>query len=354
MSSQSRGLSASYLFPLCESLAAGQVDVSALLRAAHIERERLTLPGAMLSLDELAAFLAAARARTGRSDLAFEVGRGIKLNSHDALGYAMLSCATPDQVLRIVSRHYHLMTTAFTLRYRRQGHLGEAVYTPATALSPDLLHFFLEVIAVAHQTQQALLLGERVSGCDIHLSMPAPAHHARYFQLAPARFHFNARAVPGVRVVMDAALLDAPLPMASSRVVQQIEQRLEAPQLQTPGSGQWAAFVTMLLRESRGAQITLEEIAQRLKVSPRTIERALGSEGLKFRALSQKVMVEQACELLRAPGATVSQVAAELGFLEASSFSRFFRREVGVSASEFMAGTEAVEDGALHARNRPA
>jgi len=76
--------------------------------------------------------------------------------------------------------------------------------------------------------------------------------------------------------------------MASARVVQHVEEQLEAQRMQTPPDGHWGEFVAMMLRKSRGSQLTLDDIAQRLQVSPRTVERALSSEALKFRDLSQR------------------------------------------------------------------
>ena len=187
-----------------------------------------------------------------------------------------------------------------------------------------MLRFYLEAIAVAHQNQVALTVGGRLTGYDIHVSMPVPPRHARYFGLSPARLHFDERAVPGVRVVMDSELLDAPLPMASARGWH-IEDRLDAQRARTPPpEGKGGEFVTMMLRETQGVQLTLEEIAQRLEVSSRTVARALQKEASEFRALSQRVMFEQACERMGAEGATESRVADELGFKDVSTFSRSF------------------------------
>jgi AraC-like DNA-binding protein len=308
---------------------------------ARIDADRLARPGATLSPLEMEAFVGAARRLTGRGDLAFDVGLGIKVNSHELLGYAMISCKNFDQVMRLVSRHYYLLTTMFTLRYRRQARIAEAIYTPTTPLPLEMLRFYLEVIAVTHQNQLKLMVGEKASGYDIHVSIPKPAHIARYNSLAPARFHFDEAAVPGVRAIMDSELVDAPMSMPSARVVQQIEERLDAQRVRLPANGQWAPFLTMMLRESRGQQLTLDEIAQRLQVSPRTIGRALSREEVDFRELSQRVMFEHACELLDIGGATVSQVAGELGFHDSSSFSRSFRRVAGISPSEFVAAPEA-------------
>src|SRR5262252_681589 len=111
-------------------MTAHRIDVDRLLQAAGLARARLEQADGTLSQDEVMAFVGAARQVTGRGDLAFELGRLIKLNSHDVLGYGMLSCSSIDELLRLVARYYALITETFTLRYVRQPGYGEAIYTP--------------------------------------------------------------------------------------------------------------------------------------------------------------------------------------------------------------------------------
>lgn len=233
-------------------LAARQFDVDRLMQMSGLTRERFEEADGTLSPDEVNAFVAASRQLSGRKDLGFELGRLIKLNSHDLLGYGMLSCASVDEMLRLVSRYYSLMTETFTLRYQRQPTHGESVYSPLMAMPLEMLHFYLEVLAVTHQNQVAMLLGGNDMAYDIHISMPAPPHLARYEALAPVRFHFDERALPGIVVRMGADMLDLPLAMADARVVQQVTSRCEALQRRPMPAGGWADYVGMLLREAEG------------------------------------------------------------------------------------------------------
>jgi AraC-like DNA-binding protein len=325
-----------YFALLRDALQAQGVDCARLLQMAHIEPERFEQHDATLLPREVEDFVAAARRLTGRTDLGFELGRLIKMTSHDLLGLGMLSCRNFDELLRLVSRHYHLMVETFTLSYRRTPAQGEAVYTPATAMPLEALRFYYEAIALSHQNQMALMLGPGLS-YDLHLAMPEPPHVERYRALAPVRFHFDERALPGVRAVMGAELLDRLLPLADARALQQIDERCRTLGQRPPPAdeGGWGDYVKMMLREARGEFITLDELAQRVNVSARTIDRHLKKENLQFRDLSQQVRFERACELLAAPGATVAQVALNLGFSDAANFSRAFRRVMGQSPSEF-------------------
>lgn len=325
---------ARYLSLLLGRLATQGVDTARLLDLAKVEAARFERSDGVLEPNEVEALVEWAYRLTGRTDLGFELGQAIKLNSHDLMGYAMLSCRDLDHFMQFTSRYYHFIITLFTMKYARRSGLGEVVFSPAAVMPLRTMHFAIEAIAVSLHTQVRLLFGSEIA-YDIHLGMPAPAHAMRYASLAPARFHFDEGALPGIRVVFDGELLNRPLPMPSPTVVQQIEQRLHVLQRRPVPGGEWGAYISMLLRETQGQQLTLEEIAQRMNVSDRTIDRNLKKEGLNFRDLSQRVRVERAQELLARPGATVQQVSLQLGFRDVANFARAFRRDAGVTPSEY-------------------
>jgi len=166
--------------------------------------------------------------------------------------------------------------------------------------------------------------------------MPAPAHHARYTRLLPVRFHFDEGALPGITIEMGSAVLDRPLPMALPRVVEQFEERMKTPRHHRPvPDAGWGEYVTMMLREAHGQQVTLEDLARRMNISARTIDRNLKKEHLQFRDLSQQVRFESARAMLARGDATVAQVALQLGFSDPANFGRAFRRQAGMTPGEF-------------------
>lgn len=333
--SSPRRVPSRYFQILRDALRQGGTDTVRLLNMAGIAEEPFNARDGTLSALEVDAFIAAACRLTGRHDLGFELGRRIKVNSHDLLGYGMLSCSNVDQFLGMASRHYHLMTETWSMSYRRWSSGGEAVYTPRVAMPPESVRFYLEVLAVTHQNQVQMIVGRDIPAYDIYLSMPPPEHVQRYFALVPARFHFHEGAMPGVRVVMPAQLLDISLALSDPDVVRQIEERCNAMGQKPPrGDVGWVDYVTMVLRESRGEQVTLDDLARRVNVSARTIDRHLKKEGLGFRELSDKVRFERACELLAKEAASITDVALQLGFSDTANFSRAFRRVIGVSPSE--------------------
>jgi AraC-like DNA-binding protein len=334
-----RRVPARYLVLLRDWLRKQDVDTVALLRMAGIDAAKFDRRDATLEPLEMEAFIASARRLTGRTDLGFELGRLIKMTSHDLLGYGMLSCRSFDEVMRLVARHYHLMTETFSLRYQRDpAGIGEAVYTPALAMPLEMLRFYLETLAVSHDNQLRLMLPSNIGGCgcDIYISMPPPSHLSHYLALAPTRFHFDENSLPGVRVVMGPALLDYPLPFANVHMVKEIDGRCSDLGHRPRSAGQdWVEYLRMMLRQVEGESPTLESIALSNRVSTRTIDRYLRRENVSFRELLHQVRFERACELLQSSPATIAQIAHRLGFSDAANFSRAFRRAIGTTPTAY-------------------
>jgi AraC-like DNA-binding protein len=326
-----------YYAVLGQLLHAQTPDYERLLANSNVDVQALEDPDGTLTIAELESLVDVASRITGRTDLGFEVGRRVRLNSHGPLGYALLSSRTIDQVLRLTMRYYHLIVPVFTLRYERSRNSGEVTFTPCAVMQQRTLQFFLEAIAVSFHVQAQMILGQDNEGYDIYLSMEPPPHVNRYLSSTPARFHFGERRVVGVTVNIASSLLDKPLPMADESVVRRIEAQCEALSAKPGQVKEWGEFVAMMLRESENLQLTLEDVARSLNVTARTINRYLSKEGLSFRDISQRVRFERACDLLKTGELNVSQIALSLGFNDVGNFSRAFRRYKGVSPTDYLA-----------------
>ena len=71
-------------------------------------------------------------------------------------------------------------------------------------------------------------------------------------------------------------------------------------------------------------------------MSPRTLRRKLTEAGTSYRALQDEVRQALAEELLSTGALTVSDVALRLGYAEAASFIRAFKRWTGRTPSAYL------------------
>ena len=75
----------------------------------------------------------------------------------------------------------------------------------------------------------------------------------------------------------------------------------------------------------------LENMADRLSVSPRTLKRHLQQAGLSYRQLQDEERYRQAKRLLAKPGNSISEAAYALGYNDVANFSKAFKRWSGLT-----------------------
>jgi AraC-like DNA-binding protein len=184
-----------------------------------------------------------------------------------------------------------------------------------------------------------MLLGGHMPAVSVRLSMPPPPHQGRYRELAPARFGFEPGAPSGVEITLDGALLSRPLPMAAPGIVDGVERHLSQLVPKAAAEVPWVQTIEQMLRAVDGVQLSVKDVAARLGVSARTVDRRLADEGRAFAELRDAVRLERARALLADPTLSVAQVAQRLGYRDAANFSRAFRRQTGMPPSAFRRGS---------------
>ncbi|HSW11450.1 MAG TPA: AraC family transcriptional regulator [Solimonas sp.] len=341
-------LPARYYARMGEILQRHGVDVAALLQAAGVRPQLFAEPGAMLRLDQVETLLAEAARLSGRSDLGFELGRSLRISTHSVVGYGILSSPTIDYAMRLTARFFRLLSPTFRMRCRRDAAQAEIRFEPALPLSHGAFVFHVETIAVAIHSALYELLQDQMPSHQLLLSIAEPPHAARYAELEGARVQFGWTGATGLCLRLPAAVMDRPPILADPNALQLAEARCAALLRDAVAEGRVADWVRMMLREASDGLPTLTELAHTLNLSQRTLDRHLQREGQGFRELLAQVRQERARDLLAAGRMTVTQIALELGYSDAANFTRAFRREAGISPSEYRLKIEKTSATDLH------
>ncbi|MGF1700434.1 AraC family transcriptional regulator [Photobacterium makurazakiensis] len=79
--------------------------------------------------------------------------------------------------------------------------------------------------------------------------------------------------------------------------------------------------------------ISGQNIAAKMLISIRTLNRRLADVGTSYRGVVEKYKLEKALQLLNQPNVNMTEIAFQLGFSDLSTFSRAFKRWTGSSPS---------------------
>lgn len=82
--------------------------------------------------------------------------------------------------------------------------------------------------------------------------------------------------------------------------------------------------------------LSLNELSDRLAVSPSTLERIANREfGCSVMGLYHQLKMNKACSLLLHSDMSMKQIAETLGFFDQAHFSRFFKQKMNVTPAQF-------------------
>ena len=171
------------------------------------------------------------------------------------------------------------------------------------------------------------LVGPGYSPNRIELAYPRPAHadaYARFFQ-CPVRFATGAN-----RMFSNSRWLKTRLPGYDAAMCGPLRTELDALLKQPAGRSDLLESLSNRLRSGVDERQALNEVAQQLNMSERTLRRRLVELKVSYRQLLDDVRHERAQDLLHSTTMTVREVAQAVGFADARSFRRAFKRWTGV------------------------
>jgi AraC-like DNA-binding protein len=307
--------------------AAGGVEPRALLERAGVPLAALEEPGGRVPRADFDRLVEQAVQLSGDAHLGLHAAERLDAGHRlpDPLHYGLAACATVGDQLAMAARYAPLLHSDAEVGFMDDG--------PVARLTHDLPAS--GAVARRHRAERwlgalALLVrrqaGAGVAPLEVWFTHPAPrdrAAHERIFR-APLRFEQDVdalllpHAVLGVRV------------RNGDHDLQRVLDAYLATLLPAAQPADLADLVRRRLGEgAQGRRPDVATVAAALALSPRTLQRRLAEDGTGFRRLVRELREDRAREHLSASGLSLSEIAYVLGFADASSFHRAFKRWTG-------------------------
>lgn len=324
-----RTLPASYLLLLIETVKRWQISAAQLLDGTGVREDNLRDPMARLDQRIFDQILKRALTLTEEPGLGFFLGQQMKLSSHGFIGLAALTAHNVGEALEIAQRYMTLRFSAISLRLEVE---RDTALLYLDQVSPD---YFIGEVAVfalltgfAHMGNTAT--GKQLTGiADTRFAKPD--YYDRFADWVAGEVRFNQ---PWNRLIFPASYLQLPLVMADPEAAQLARAQCEQELAQLAERSGFAWQVRQLLPDANGSFRTVEQVAELLHVSERTLKRQLEKQGTTYSELLEDLRHQRALQLLAQRDLSIDRIAELLGYSDVANFTRAFKRWTGQTPSQ--------------------
>ena len=304
-----------------------------------LDVERLADPAERLRVVELEEIIERARRLTGEAGIGFFLGLQMQVSAHGQLGFAAMTAKSVREALSAAERFAPTRTTALSLEVRERAQQTELVIHERADLgrARDVV---LVALAVGIWRIGCALTGRELSG-SADFAFEEPEYFARFASASPGNVRCGQ---PENRLVFATEILDLPLTMSDEAARRLAVRHCEA-ELDALGyERQLVGRARALLPNGEVGFRTLDELAQELGMSPRTLRRKLAAHGSSYSELLDAERRDRAMLLLRNDAFSIEQVAERVGYADLANFTRAFRRWVGMTPAAFRKSATLLND----------
>ncbi|HMM78173.1 MAG TPA: AraC family transcriptional regulator ligand-binding domain-containing protein [Gammaproteobacteria bacterium] len=265
-------------------------------------------------------------------------GKRMAENFHGAVTVAGLTAPTLGDGLDVFIRYMPDRVPYLDWRSRATGSGFHCEVMPRANLG-EIGHMLIEIpLMVMHEYVRVMRSGP-LADARLELAYPATEYRERYALYFDCPVDFdrprNALVIPlAWRAIRNIDFDEAAWRLALARCETAARPRAERDVVERVRRVMSEAIAAA----GSGAPPTLDQVAARLHLSSRTIIRRLRAIDSSFQAETERVLKSRATALLADPGNRVQDVAARLGYADAASFRKAFKRWFGAAPGEWREG----------------
>lgn len=325
---------ASWIRSICQTVRGYGVCPESILERTGMDATLLTVPDARFPAMNVRRFWEAIISATGDELIGMRCGQEMQVSALHGLGLAIITSHSLAQVLDLTARYCKVISTTMEASLSHDAS-GSCLYV-RTLHGYEAKHAALLMVLAFIHRQASSLSQHPVTPLEAHIQMPR----------ATAEMHERLNACFGCEVVTDDpgrdfirfsyadvmepyAGANAMLREANEQVVRQYLNRVR----QYSFTARVEELIQSLLKAGEGIRIT--DIAKKLNLSSRTLQRRLEGEGSTFADLAEKHRKQLAHDALAHTEMTITEIAYTIGFSDPSNFSRTCTRWFGCSPAAY-------------------
>lgn len=264
-------------------------------------------------------------------ELGYRLGRSYGESNQGMLGKAMAACGTLREALIECNRFLDLtfaffrFDLAFSADYAYMSFAPEDEFGDLFALLRD------REMAAIWRLLKTITEGE-LSLARVELSEQSEADHEFVRRYWPCEVVFGAEKD---RFVFHSTTINEPLPGSDPGLCQDFLKTCQEYKQRLSAQHSMRAVLLGMISTAENTCLTLEEAAEVLNISGRTLRRRLAEEGTRYRELLDEVRFELSRRYLTESDLSHDQIAIKVGYQSTTNFNHAFRRWANISPGRF-------------------
>jgi AraC-like DNA-binding protein len=305
-----------------------RIPVGELLEPFDLNEAQLEEPGARIPVEVMNALIVRGRARSGEPGIGVYMGLHRRLSNYGFLGIAATHARTLRDALELMVEFAPTVSTAMGVQLEIQDSEVSLRLIENIELG-DVRDVVLLSMLIALIKMGPCLTGREMTG-RARVALPKPAYAERFANVL-GDFEFGAA---DSRILFDASYLDWPIVAADRAALRLARQQCERALAELHHGRNFVHCVRRLIARAGGFR-TLEEVADRVHLSPRTLRRRLAGHGVNFSDLIDDERRKEAQLLLKSSDRSLRWIGQQLGYATLPNFVRAFKRWTGQTPAAY-------------------
>jgi AraC-like DNA-binding protein len=291
----------------------------------------LSSPSTRVTLDDHIVIFRNAIRLAKMPDLGFKAGKLIRASAYGQWGLGMMSSSTLRESLDFAMKYHPTVIRTVSLKTEVYNGMVHHVLHDRMKAS-DVTAFNMEMQLSLLLSVLRDILGDNLKFDEIRLSYPKPIHASLYKKWLECSVTFDCEKT---EIIYSDSLLDKPLPQRNSLTYETAKVKCEREFLEFQGQVTFASRVKQILIDMWDSSPTIEDVAEKLHCSPRTLHRKLTKENKSFRKLLDDVREKLSVDYLEHTELSADQIADKLGYSNTANFRHAFKRWTGTTPSKY-------------------
>ena len=320
-----RSISATWVKTLCDMFSHEGLCISSLLDIVGIPEEQLDQPDRRFSIETLTLLWDTAVEISDNKHLGLNIELCDRLVSFYQVGYGMSASQTLHDAIVLMKNYFAVISndTLIELKNTRDGlWMYTDIFKHHHAYSSRLEFGTLMTLRLF-----SWLTRQSIMPLAIEWEYPEPDNCAIYQDVFSIRPRFGQ---PANRIKIRQSDLDIPIPTANASMYDMQKKYLDEQIARLGYTSIYFHVYNEIFQNLKRGEPRRPDIAAKLHISDRTLQRKLKLEQKTFSSVVDEVREKRAKQYLADPTITLQEASQLLGFADIRSFYRFSQRILGM------------------------